>query len=329
MIAAGVSVPDGFAVTTDAYAEHLQIAGRLRGRIRSPDAVDRHRQCRRRRGKISRDPPADRLGRDARGVEAEIRRAYRAMRWTTTICRLRSALRRRPRTCRTRASPASRIPISGSSATMTSSNGSRPAGPACSTPARSPTARRTGFGWLDAQMAVGVQKMVDAAAAGVAMTLDPINGDRTKIVIDAAFGLGEPVVSGEITPDNFVVEKVLLEILKRKIANKDQELVADRAARRTVHKVVETARRDAALAERCAGHCGRARSPRRSKEHGLPAGRRVGDRSRSAGRRKRRHAAKPAGDGLEPEEGGAAKRPMRWASRACSARCSRRSGSST
>jgi pyruvate,water dikinase len=102
---------------------------------------------------------------------------------------------------------------------------------------------KNGLGWLDAQMCVGVQKMIDAAAAGVAMTLDPITGNRTRIVIDAAFGLGEPVVSGEITPDNFVVEKVMLEILKRKIANKDRELVADRAARRTVYKVVEASRR--------------------------------------------------------------------------------------
>ena len=100
-----------------------------------------------------------------------------------------------------------------------------------------------GIGASRCQMAVGVQKMVDAAAAGVAMTLDPINGDRTKIVIDAAFGLGEPVVSGEITPDNFVVEKVLLEIVRRRVAEKDHELVADRAARRTVERVIEAERR--------------------------------------------------------------------------------------
>src|SRR5262249_34988730 len=65
-----------------------------------------------------------------------------------------------------------------------------------------------GLGQTDVMMSVGVQKMVNATAAGVAMTLDPLNGDRTKIVIDSAFGLGEPVVSGEITPDNFIVEKV-------------------------------------------------------------------------------------------------------------------------
>ena len=55
-------------------------------------------------------------------------------------------------------------------------------------------------------MAVAVQTMVDAVAAGVAMTLDPLTGDRSKIVIDASWGLGESVVSGEITPDNFTVE---------------------------------------------------------------------------------------------------------------------------
>ena len=63
-------------------------------------------------------------------------------------------------------------------------NKSGRAGRACSTRAPSPTARRSGIEAVGVEMAVGVQKMVDAAAAGVAMTLEPINGDRTKIVID-------------------------------------------------------------------------------------------------------------------------------------------------
>jgi pyruvate,water dikinase len=45
----------------------------------------------------------------------------------------------------------------------------------------------------DVKISVAVQKMVNAKAAGVAMTLDPATGDRTKIVIDASFGLGETV----------------------------------------------------------------------------------------------------------------------------------------
>ena len=42
------------------------------------------------------------------------------------------------------------------------------------------------------------------------MTIDPKNGDRSKIVIDSSWGLGELVVSGEVTPDNFLIDKVLL-----------------------------------------------------------------------------------------------------------------------
>ena len=99
------------------------------------------------------------------------------------------------------------------------------------------------IGATDVLMSVAVQKMVDAYAAGVAMTLDPISGDRSKIVIDSAFGLGEPVVSGEITPDNFVVEKVLLTVAKRRIAEKDFELVADRTAGCAVSRVIEPQRR--------------------------------------------------------------------------------------
>ena len=64
---------------------------------------------------------------------------------------------------------------------------------------------------LEQAMAVGVQQMADARAAGVAMSLDPANGDRSKIVIESVWGLGEPLVSGHATPDYFVVDKVLLE----------------------------------------------------------------------------------------------------------------------
>ena len=176
---------------------------------------------------------------------------------------------------------------------------------------------KNGLGGYDAQMGVGVQKMVDAAAAGVAMTLDPINGDRSKIVIDSAFGLGEPVVSGEITPDNFVVEKVMLEIVKRKIVEKDQRTGGRPRGAPDGSQGDRSLAPCAALAERCAGDCGRAPGQGAREEHGLPAGRRVGDRSRSARRRERRHPAEPAGDRLEPEEGGAAKRPTPWESRAC------------
>jgi len=72
-------------------------------------------------------------------------------------------------------------------------------------------------------MSVGVQKMIDPIAAGVAFTLNPTNGDRSQVAIDAAWGLGEAVVSGEVTPDNFLVDKVLREVVKREISDKHIE----------------------------------------------------------------------------------------------------------
>jgi pyruvate,water dikinase len=88
--------------------------------------------------------------------------------------------------------------------------------------------------------------MVNARVAGVAMTLNPTTGDRTKIVIDASWGLGELVVSGVVTPDNFTVEKVLMEVIDRKIGDKHLELVGDAAACATVERPVEKSRREAA-----------------------------------------------------------------------------------
>jgi len=82
-------------------------------------------------------------------------------------------------------------------------------------------------------MSVAVQKMVDPVASGVAFTLNPSNGDRSQVAIDASWGLGEAVVSGEVTPDNFLVDKVLREVVKRDISTKHVEY------RLTEHGVVE------------------------------------------------------------------------------------------
>ncbi|MBK5103155.1 MAG: PEP/pyruvate-binding domain-containing protein [Burkholderiales bacterium] len=69
-------------------------------------------------------------------------------------------------------------------------------------------------------MSVGVQKMANSVTAGVMFTIHPANGDRSVIVIDSNFGFGESVVSGEVTPDHFVVNKVTLDIIDRTISQK-------------------------------------------------------------------------------------------------------------
>ena len=80
-----------------------------------------------------------------------------------------------------------------------------------------------GYGRAIVAMSVGVQQMVRPRAAGVAFTLNPLNGDRSQIAIDASWGFGEAVVSGEVTPDNFLVDKVMGTITKRTISAKTLE----------------------------------------------------------------------------------------------------------
>ena len=69
-------------------------------------------------------------------------------------------------------------------------------------------------------MAVLVQRMVDARTAGVMFTRSPLTGDRSVITIEGSWGLGSAVVSGEVTPDRFVIAKVTGEISVREISDK-------------------------------------------------------------------------------------------------------------
>ncbi|MEV4318794.1 PEP/pyruvate-binding domain-containing protein [Actinocrispum sp. NPDC049592] len=66
---------------------------------------------------------------------------------------------------------------------------------------------RNKISYEDIAIAVVVQDLVPAAAAGVMFTADPMTGDRDRVVINAAWGLGESLVSGQVTPDGFTVAK--------------------------------------------------------------------------------------------------------------------------
>ena len=85
----------------------------------------------------------------------------------------------------------------------------------------------------DHGICVGVQQMVPARSAGVMFTLDPVTGDRSKVVIEGCWGLGEGVVSDGITPSRYVVDKVTFEILKREITPQESQFSFD-AERHTV-----------------------------------------------------------------------------------------------
>jgi pyruvate, water dikinase len=73
---------------------------------------------------------------------------------------------------------------------------------------------KMGFPHEKVFISVGVQKIVDAKTAGVMFTLNPLNGDPSKVVIEGSWGLGETVVSGQVNPDKYVVDKITQEIGK-------------------------------------------------------------------------------------------------------------------
>jgi pyruvate,water dikinase len=59
----------------------------------------------------------------------------------------------------------------------------------------------------DVAMAVVVQQMIASKKSGVLFTVDPVHGRKDRMVVEAAFGLGEQVVSGEVTPDHYVLDR--------------------------------------------------------------------------------------------------------------------------
>jgi pyruvate,water dikinase len=87
--------------------------------------------------------------------------------------------------------------------------------------ARSLSARkRAGLPLESDPIGVAVIKMVHARSAGVLFTADPNTGDRSRMIIEANWGLGESVVGGEAMPDVYILDKESLEIAERKLGSK-------------------------------------------------------------------------------------------------------------
>ena len=76
-------------------------------------------------------------------------------------------------------------------------------------------------------MAVVVQIMVPADVAGILFTANPATGDRTEMIINASFGLGEAVVGGQVTPDTFIIDRESKDVKETMIGPKEQMIVSD------------------------------------------------------------------------------------------------------
>lgn len=240
MIQADIPVPPGFAVTTDAYSAHLA-SGTLKADLRTVlDALDPE--------DVSSEATASETIRAlieqsvmSPEIETAIRDAYNDLCDRVGVQDLPVAVRS--------SATAEDLPdasFAGQQDTYLWVVGAdavvehvQKCWSSLYTPRAISYRQDKGFGDDTVLMSVAVQKMVNAKTAGVAMTLNPLNGDRSKIVIDASWGLGETVVAGTITPDNFVVDKIMLEPVSEKIAIKQIQMVPDIANRSVSLQAVE------------------------------------------------------------------------------------------
>jgi pyruvate,water dikinase len=81
-----------------------------------------------------------------------------------------------------------------------------------------------GFDHFKVGIAVPVQKMIASETSGVMFTVEPVTSDKEKIIIEAIYGLGEGLVSGEVTPDLYIVNKDDLAIISKQISPQEQQL---------------------------------------------------------------------------------------------------------
>jgi pyruvate,water dikinase len=216
---AGLPVPPGFVVGSEAYAEFCD-ANDLRSRIDAifgeidiEDTGALQEACARVQELILSSPTPDR-------VSAQIRDAYAA------LCPGDDQAPVAVRSSATAEDTAS-ASFAGMNETFLNIRGADAVEAAIRRcwaslfGARSVSYRRQrGFGQSDMDIAVVVQRQIAATRAGVMFTIDPSTGDTGHLVIEGAFGLGESVVSGQVSPDRYLVAKGPLRIDAREVHDK-------------------------------------------------------------------------------------------------------------
>jgi pyruvate,water dikinase len=84
--------------------------------------------------------------------------------------------------------------------------------------------KRNGIDHRQVEMAVIVQRQIEPDAAGVAFTLDPVSGSRSRVVIESCRGLGEALVSGKVQPDRILLRKKNLKLIRQNIVGDESSL---------------------------------------------------------------------------------------------------------
>jgi pyruvate,water dikinase len=98
---------------------------------------------------------------------------------------------------------------------------------------------KRGFGQADMDIAVVVQRQIESTRSGVMFTIDPASGATDRLIIEGAFGLGESVVSGSVSPDRYVVGKGTLGTLRREVRHKELTIEPNRDGGTTTRELRE------------------------------------------------------------------------------------------
>jgi len=128
---------------------------------------------------------------------------------------------------------------------------------------------RNRINYPDVDMAVIVQRMVPATVSGVIFTVDPVTGNRERLVIESIFGLGEPLVAGLVVPDRIIISKPDFKIIECTVSEKSIERTLDQSKGIIEKSVSEDRKRIASLNEQDATQLSKL-ALRIEKEFGCP-----------------------------------------------------------
>jgi pyruvate,water dikinase len=242
LVPLGVRVPDGFAVTADAFRALMReshadafVKDQLAG-LSPTDIDDLTRRSERIRSAISRAPLP-------RAIETDIAQAYAALSRqygedATDVAVRSSATAEDLPNASFAGQQESYLNVRGAPFVL---DAVRNAFASLFTPRAIRYRADMGFDHESIALSVGVQKMVrsDKASAGVIFTLDPETGHRGVVFVTSSWGLGESVVQGQVVPDQFVVHKLTLKngfapIVWKKLGTKETRLVYDEQGHKQV-----------------------------------------------------------------------------------------------
>jgi pyruvate, water dikinase len=207
LLAAGIPVPPGFALSADAYRVFLD-AARLRDVVAGEDSEAIRAAIR-----AASVPDA---------VRDEIQRRYRSLGEPPVAVRS-SALGEDSDEATFAGQQESYLWVRGAEAVC---DAVRDCWASLYTPEAVSYRARLGS-TDDVAMGVTVQAMVDAEVSGVMFTCNPLSGDPSIVAVNASWGLGLAVVGGEVTPDDYLLSKVTGEIVRAQVGDKRVEYVPD------------------------------------------------------------------------------------------------------